>query len=103
MSSSLKRTPASRTNRARSQVLSPPEGKLCSSQNAVRRGLFARCNRPAKRNRANLSKPLLIQHMDRFQPAAHTHPPSASFAKRSRFQGPPGPWSPRGPVIPNEP
>jgi hypothetical protein len=47
-SSSLKRAPASRTNRARSPGPSTPEGNRRSSQNAIRRGPLARCNRPVR-------------------------------------------------------
>ena len=94
MSSSLKRTPASRANRARSQGPSAPEGKRRSSQFTIRRGPLARCHRPVRTESRQSFEALLSRHMARFQPAAS----NSSRGARSTISP-----SRRNLAIPNEP
>jgi hypothetical protein len=93
MSLSLKHIPASRTNRVRSQGQSTPEGKRRSSQNSIRRGLLARCNRRVRKESRQSFEALLTHHMARFQPASNSSRGAGSTISPSR----------RNLAIPNEP
>jgi hypothetical protein len=97
MSLSLKHIPASRTNRVRSQGQSTPEGKRRSSQNSIRRGLLARCNRPVRKESRPSFEALLTHHMARFQPRFQ---PASNSSRGARSKISP---SRRNLAIPNEP
>ena len=67
MPSSLRRVLASRANGARSLGPSTPEGKLRSSQNALRHGLLSRCIVMDNESLASFEA-LWLQHLESLQP-----------------------------------